>query len=88
MLGVEVRLDSLDDHYTIEIATGDTLRFNSYQHNQWYAVMTDQYRDYIKNETRMYRFEGVRHKHVSISGLFEIGADDCHIYKISGPDAL
>jgi hypothetical protein len=88
MIGLVLPDSALDDHYTIQMETGDTLRFNTYQYDHWYAVLTDQYRDDLKNKSALFQFEGIRKQKVVVKELFEIGADHCHIYKISGKDSL
>lgn len=88
MIGLVIRDQTLDDHYTINMESGDTLRFNSYQYENWYVILTDQYRDDLNKNSAIFRFLGIRDKQPVVDERFEIGADQCHIYKISGRDSL
>ena len=91
IISIEVTGEVLDETYTIRQASGDTVAvgdtsdlgiFNAY------VVLDDSYKDELEGEEEPFRFVGLQNGNVLVDELFEIGADQCHIYKVSGKDKV
>lgn len=88
MVGVTINGTQPDRTFTLRVKTGDTLNNTGFQTDQWYPVATDELRDALRNKQENFTFIGMKNDTVIYSANYVIGADDCHIYKISGPDSL
>lgn len=79
----------LQDYYTINMATGDTLRHNN---SSWpegaYTVLDDSYVSSMYNKRLQFRFIGVKDNAIVADELYTISADCCHINKEAGKDTL
>lgn len=80
---------NLQDYYTINVATGDTLRHNA---NGWpegsYTVVDDSYVNKMYNRKLQFRFLGVQGNTIVVDEIYTISADCCHINKESGKDTI
>ena len=80
---------NLQDFYTINIATGDTLRYNN---SSWqegaYTVLDDSYVSKMHNEKFQFRFAGIKNNATVVNELYTISADCCHISKEAGKDTI
>lgn len=77
----------LDDHFTIRLATGDTLRFSSDpigNATTYYTILDDSYQPALANRTENFRFVGVIEHEIVVDEAFVISADECHIDYVSG----
>ena len=74
----------LDDAYTISNITADTIRHEQNLHDMGYIVLDDSYQKYIVNTSATFQFIGVKDGKQVVNAPFVIGADCCHINKISG----
>lgn len=91
MIGVTVTGGQLTDFYTIRAATNDIIRFTDnqgYPLGSWYPVLDDSYQPILEGKQEDFYFIG----RIGDSTLFEkhfiIGADQCHISKILGPEKI
>lgn len=79
----------LQDYYTINVATGDTLRHNA---NGWpegsYTVVDDSYVNKMYNSKLQFRFIGIQNNTIVVDEMYTISADCCHISKESGKDTV
>jgi hypothetical protein len=79
----------LKDYYTINVATGDTLRHNN---GTWpegaYTVLDDSYVSKMYNKQLQFRFIGIRNNTTVVDELYSISADCCHISKVAGKDTV
>ncbi len=79
----------LQDYYTINTTTGDTLRHNN---STWpegaYTVLDDGYVSKMYNKTLQFRFVGIKDNAVIADENYTISADCCHISKKSGKETI
>lgn len=80
---------NLQDYYTINIATGDTLRNNN---GTWpegaYTVLDDTYVSKMYNKKLQFRFIGRLNNSTVVDETYTISADCCHISKVAGKDTV
>lgn len=80
----------LSEHYTVNVQTNDTLRFNN--GNAWpegnYTVADDSYTSKMHNKRYDFRFIGISNNKVVVNEVYTISADCCHINKVSGEDTV
>lgn len=88
MVGVHINGIQPEHTFTLRIETGDTLNNAGFQTDNWYPVATDELRDELRGKQEGFMFIGLRADTVLVSASYVIGADECHIYKVSGPDSL
>lgn len=85
---IGIQIDSLkpDNHYTLRLTTGDTLRHDTLYgfSNGYYVVLDDQAVRWLQGTAENFRFEGWMNDSLILSEPFRIGADRCHIEKLSG----
>lgn len=77
----------LDDHFTIRLATGDTLRFSSDPIGNtaaYYSVLDDSFQPTLAGKTENFRFVGLIEHEIVVDEAFVIEADNCHINYVSG----
>lgn len=74
--------------YTIRQSDGDTIKIGFNQPNNGnYIVLTDNQKLLVKQEGEKFKFvvsKGTK----SVSGVYKIQTDFCHIEYVSGPDNL
>ena len=90
MISVNIEGVVLDQTYTIEETTGDTVLATmgpAFQ-DTYYVILDDSYQAQLENDERTYRFIGIQQDSTIITEIYEIGADDCHVYKASGLDEI
>jgi hypothetical protein len=88
-IGVYVEGGPLDDWYTERASNGEVIRpDNSDFVGTYHVVLDDLYTQTLKGKTETFHFIGVMQNQEVVRGTFQIGADDCHIFKVSGPDTL
>lgn len=79
----------LQDHYTINVANGDTIRNNN---GPWpegaYVVLDDSYVNKMYNSRLQFRFVGIKNNIVVVDEAYTISADCCHINKESGKETI
>lgn len=79
----------MEDYYTINIATGDTLRHNN---GTWpegaYTVLDDGYVSKMYNKELQFRFIGIQNNTMVVDETYTISADCCHISKKAGKDIV
>lgn len=79
----------LQDYYTINIATGDTLMHNN---STWpegaYTVLDDSYVSKMYNKKLQFRFVGILNNTIVVDEPYTIAADCCHISKEAGKDTI
>ena len=83
--------DSLTSFYTVRESTSDTIRYqgyNLYSLSNTYPVLDDSYRSMIFNREERFTFIGLLNKAIVVNEPFVIGADECHIYKVSGKEEV
>lgn len=88
MVGVYINGAAPDRTFTIRDKTGDTLHNSGFQTDNWYPVATDELRDELRNKQENFTFYGMKDNSIIYTAKYVIGADDCHIYKVSGSDTL
>jgi len=80
---------NLEEYYTINMATGDTLRHNN---GTWpeggYTVLDDGYVSKMYNKELQFRFIGVQNNTMVVDEQYTISADCCHISKRAGKDTI
>lgn len=77
----------LTQFYTIDIELHDTIRENNFLEG-YYIVISDNYQQKLKNDTREFLFEGLINDEKVVSEVFVIKADECHIEKVSGVEKV
>ena len=86
-VGLQVNNGPLDRHYTLRLATGDTLFHPSEPLlASYYTVLSDQAQTWLQGRVEDFRFEGWRNDSLVITANYRIGADVCHLFKESGPE--
>ncbi|MCF8366029.1 MAG: hypothetical protein K9H16_09620 [Bacteroidales bacterium] len=91
LIGVTVTGGELSDFYTVRETTKDTIRFTENQNyplGSWYPILDDSYQPILEGIGEDFYFIGT----IGDSGKFEqhyiIGADQCHIIKVLGPEKI
>jgi|GEM_PF-813070 len=88
IVGVTVTGGELQDFYTVRSSTNDTIRYSDnqdYPMGRWYPVLDDSYQILLEGIEDDFYFVGILDGVKVINQHFIIGADRCHIYKLSGP---
>ena len=91
MIGLTVTGGSLDDFYTVRESTKDTIRFTDngiYPISRWYPVLDDSYQEILKDTEEHFYFCGFADADQVVHEPFIIGADACHIFKVSGKESV
>jgi len=90
---ITIRLDNgtqmpvtLDEVYTLRQGSTQKIIFTQPFTNGQYIVLDDSYHSSLKNQEADFRFIGVKSNQVVVDQTFKIRGDDCHVYKVSGPD--
>lgn len=85
-VSVEVTGQNLDQTYTIDVRSGDTVyQASASMIEESYVVLDDSYQEDLQGKERDFRFVGLANDSVLVDEEFEIGADQCHVYKVDGP---
>lgn len=86
---LEVTGGALSQTYTIRTATGDTVQRAELDLSpDLYSVLDDTYQDDLQGVEADFLFVGLMGDSVVVEETYRIGADACHIYKISGPVSI
>ncbi len=91
MIGLTVTGGRLNDFYTVRESTKDTIRFTesgTYPISRWHPVLDDSYQEILKDTEEQFYFYGFADGERVVHELFIIGADACHIYKVSGKESV
>jgi len=84
-VSIEVTGADLTQTHTIQKDNNDTLfSENNPLFADSYTVLDDNFQDELEGEERDFRFVGLVGDSVVVDEDFVIGADECHIYKVSG----
>lgn len=83
---VTVHGNVLDDYFTIQNSTGDTIRYNTLTTNgsRVYSIVTDSDIHKFKHEVETFTFKGFIHDSLVVNEQYVIKADQCHINYLSG----
>lgn len=86
-VAVEITGPNLDRYYTLNRATGDTIRIdqNNVPLEGVYPVLDDTYQANLEGRTEDFRFEGWINDSLVVQADYVIAADQCHIDYVSGP---
>ena len=80
---------TLDEVYTLRGTSTQKLLFDQSGNEEGhYVVIDDSYRSDLKNAEDNFRFIGVKNNQVVVDQTFKIAADQCHVFKKSGPDSV
>lgn len=74
----------LDDAYTKHGKTGEIIRHESNYPGGSYVVLDDGYLKRLVNDTATFYFIGIKNGREVINEPYVIGADCCHVRKVSG----
>jgi len=88
MVGVEIEGKTLDSFYTIDVNRGQKIYHTEYQNDNWYPVATDMLLSRLKSSQDEFLFVGYISGEEVIREKYIIGADQCHIFKVSGPEKI
>lgn len=91
MIGVKVTGEELTDFYTLRVSTGDTIRFtngDTYPLVNWYPILDDSFQPILEGSEEEFLFVGELDGPEVLRETYVIGADQCHIYRQSGPQAI
>lgn len=78
----------LDEAYTIRTKTGEKITLGQNMSDGRYNVLDDTYQPRIANNTETFQFVGVKNGNKVVEENYSIGADCCHVKKISGKDKI
>lgn len=82
--GVPVKLD---EAYTTRSGKNETIRPEQHMEGA-YIVLDDSYLKNLQNDKDDFRFVGIKDGKKVIDEVFVIGADCCHVQKISGKEEI
>jgi len=92
MITVEISGDTLDEYYTVRNSNQDTIRHGQNVSpadiGSILVVLTDSYRDQIKNTESEFIFVGLIDDSIRVWEPYIIGANECHIYHVNGPTQI
>lgn len=91
LIGVKITGAEPDDFYTIRVETGDTIRFtddDTYPLVNWYPILDDAYQVILEDKVEQFQFVGEINNVEVLRENYAFGADQCHIYKVSGPQSI
>jgi hypothetical protein len=74
----------LDEAYTINTKTSDTIRHEQNLGDMGYTVLDDSYQKHLVNTSSTFQFIGIKDGKQVVNAPFVISADCCHISKVSG----
>lgn len=78
----------LDDAYTINVNTGETIKLEGTSTAGYYTVLDDSYQKKLQNKTAQFQFIGKKNGVRIVEETYRISADCCHIDKQSGKDEI
>jgi hypothetical protein len=90
-IGLTVSGGRLSDFYTIRESTGDTIRFTGsgiYPLSRWYPILDDSYQEILYDTEEQFYFYGEIDGSRVVEELYIIGADACHIFKVTGKESV
>jgi len=91
IVGVTVTGVELTDFYTLRASSNDSIRFNenpAYPMGSWYPVLDDSYQPILEGTQEDFYFIGTIGDSTVFEIHFIIGADQCHISKVLGPEKI
>lgn len=91
MISVTVIGAELDEYYTLRNKNGDTIRleyFQKFGNTISYPVLDDSFQSSIANKNEEFTFVGIIDDKEVINEPYVIGADECHIDKVSGTNEI
>lgn len=91
MIGVKVTGEELTDFYTLRVSTSDTIRFtngDTYPLVNWYPILDDSYQPILEGTEEEFLFVGELDGSELLRETYVIGADQCHIFRQSGPQSI
>lgn len=88
-IGVEIKGAKLDTFYTVRQSNKDTISDNFVGMMEGsYTLVSDRYLDELRNSQDTFHFIGIINDSVVVREPYIIGADACHIYKVSGKETI
>jgi hypothetical protein len=78
----------LDSSYTIRVSTGERIHPDQQLYSAGAVVLDDSYQRHLRNSEDNFRFVGWKGGQVVVDQTYRIGADACHIYKVSGVESV
>lgn len=84
MVGIEINGANIIETFTIRNANGDTIR-NEGNFNNVFIVLDDGFQKELENREETFTFFAFDADSLRVSQEYVIGADRCHIERISGP---
>jgi len=79
---------TLDSAYTLRISTGEKFYPEQSLSGMGVVVLDDRYQPRLQHTQDNFRFVGWKGGQVVVDQPYRIGADACHIYKVSGVDSV
>lgn len=85
-IGIQTDSLWLDEHYTVRLSNGDTLRHDTLHGFAvgYYVVLDDGAVGWLKDKTEDFVFEGWKNDSLIIRENYRIAADQCHIELVTG----
>lgn len=83
--GAPVQLDKV---YTVRVSTGEQITPEQHMSPGSYIVLDDSYQKRMVNSTEQFTFTGFKNGKKVVEEQFVIGADCCHVHKVSGSDRI
>jgi len=78
----------LDEAYTINVSTGETIHYENTGEVGYYTVLDDSYQKKMPNSTLRFQFVGMKNGERLVQEDYRITADCCHIDKLGGRDSV
>lgn len=78
----------LDEAYTINIITGESIHLENTGQVGYYTVLDDSYQKKMPNSTLRFQFVGIKNGQRIVEETYRITADCCHIDKLAGRDEI
>jgi hypothetical protein len=79
----------LDEAYTLVSKTRERLPQDQQRNNQGhYMLLNDSYRKQLENKVEEFTFVGMKDGAMVVEENYQIGADCCHVKKVSGKDVV
>lgn len=78
----------LDQAYSIRLSSKQKLALNDIDEQGLYVVLNDDFQKQLKDKQEEFRFVGYQNEQIVLDQHYVIGADKCHIYKVSGVEEV
>ena len=89
LITVDITGETLDQTYTIETATNDTVQqMVGASFDDTYVVIDDGYHSELGDKAEEFRFVGLKNGNILVDELFMIRSDGCHVEKVSGIETI